>query len=69
MKRSPVKSSNLKSVGFEKPSKSLEIEFKSGGLYQFSGIHPNTHRFLMAAPSKGKFFHKNIRGQYPFKKL
>ena len=69
MKRSPFKSSNLKSVGFEKPSKSLEIEFKSEGLYQFSGINPNTHRFLMAAPSKGKFFHKNIRGQYPFKKL
>lgn len=69
MNRTPVSSSNLASVGYDKASRTLEVEFHRSGVYQFSGIHPNTHRHLMSAGSKGKFFHKNIRDSYPYEKL
>lgn len=69
MDRKPVRSSNLKSVGYSKPEKVLEVEFRSGSVYQFEEIHPHTARYLMQAPSKGKFFWKNVRGKYPYQKV
>jgi len=69
MKRTPVKSSNLRDVGYVPKDKLLEVGFQSGHVYQFTGVHSNTHRALMAAPSKGKSFWKNVRGKYPFSKV
>jgi KTSC domain len=33
MERQPVSSSNLKSVGYDPRSRTLEIEFHNGGVY------------------------------------
>lgn len=62
--KTAVKSSNLKSVGYDSGSKTLEIEFLSGGIYQYSGVPSNIYEELMNAPSHGKYFHRNIRGKY-----
>jgi hypothetical protein len=69
MNRKPVRSSNIKSVGYDKPQKVLEVEFRTGSIYQYEGVHPNTARFLLQAPSKGKFFHKNVRTSFPYHKV
>ena len=65
MKRAPVSSSNLCSVGYDPASKTLEIEFHSGGIYQYTGVAETSYRQLMAAPSLGKFFHAHIKDVYP----
>jgi hypothetical protein len=62
--RIPVVSSNLQSVGFE--SNILEIEFKSGGIYQYLNVPAEIYQKLINAPSKGKYFHSNIKGRYEF---
>ncbi len=69
MERTPVTSSNVESVGFDKATRTLEISFHSGRVYQYAGVHPNTHRHLMNAPSKGKFVHKNVRDRFPYTKV
>lgn len=62
MQRKPVESSNLASVGFDKATKTLEIEFKGGGVFTYSGDSAEKHYSdLMGSQSKGSYFAKNIR--------
>jgi len=69
MKRIPVKSSNLHSVGYDEESQILEIEFLNGGVYEYSEIPKKLHEGLIAAPSHGKYYNQYIKGQFPSKKL
>ena len=69
MERKNVISSNLKSIGYDEESKVLEIEFKSGGTYQYYSVPPQIFTNLSSAPSKGKFFHSHIKDVFSFKKI
>lgn len=64
MIRTPVESSNLVSVGYDPKSKTLEIEFKQGRVYQYFEVPAYIFRGLMQAPSKGKYFNAHIRDRY-----
>lgn len=35
MKRKKVKSSTIEAIGYDKKTKTLEVEFKSSGVYQY----------------------------------
>lgn len=69
MNRTPVKSSQLVSVGYDEAERILEVEFRGGGTYQYFGVGPEAHKALVEAESIGKYFGKNIRGQVEYKKL
>lgn len=64
MNRQSVSSSNLRSVGYDSSTNTLEIEFNSGGVYQYHGVPPAIYQKLMHAPSHGKYFHAHIKGVY-----
>ena len=66
MDRQPVSSSNIRSVGYEVETQMLELEFHSGGIYQYSGVPEVIYRDLIRAASKGSYFHQNIKDLYPF---
>ena len=66
MDRQPVRSSNIRSVGYEEVARMLEVEFHSGGVYRYSGVPEMVYRCLMRAVSKGSYFHQHIKDQYPF---
>lgn len=55
MERQPVKSTNVKSVGYDAKKKVLEVEFKSGGVYQYAGVPPEMYADLLKAESIGRF--------------
>jgi hypothetical protein len=42
----------------------LEIEFKSGRIYQYFDVPETVYQELMTAPSHGKFFNAYIRSVY-----
>ena len=70
MERIPVQSSNLASVGYDATSSTLEIEFHSGGIYQYDGVPKEIYDGLLSADSKGKYFHRNIKNAgYPYTKI
>ena len=69
MNRESVESSDLNSVGYDPSTKTLEIEFHSGGIYQYFDVPENIHSELMSAPSKGKYFHKFIKNVYRYQKV
>lgn len=69
MNRAPVSSSNLRSVGYDEATQTLEIEFHSGGVYQYDSVPRSVYKALMNAPSHGKYFHAHIKGVYPYKRI
>ena len=56
MKRTPVSSTLLNSIGYDADKQVLEVEFKNGGLYTHSGVTEEEHENLMSAPSVGGHF-------------
>jgi hypothetical protein len=70
MERKNVSSSNLKSVGYDYSTQTLEIEFLNGGLYQYSGVPGSVYNGLMSASSHGSYFDQYVKkGGFRFKKL
>ncbi len=70
MKRIPVESSNLASVGYDPTSKVLEIEFKTARIYEYYDVPQDEYDGLMVASSHGSYFYHNIRnGGYRYHKI
>lgn len=69
MRRSRVESTTFYSVGYEAKAGTMEVEFRSGTVYQYLGVPVNKYQEFLAAPSKGKYFHLHIRDRYPFRRL
>ncbi len=69
MQRQPVSSSDLRSIGYDAETQVLEIEFHSGGIYQYSRVPESTWQRLLGAPSKGRYFHASIKDRYPYRRI
>ena len=67
MNMTSVSSSNLASVGYQNGV--LYIRFHSGGLYSYFDVNESVYQDLLNAPSKGKFFYRNIRRAYSYQKI
>ena len=64
MERQPVKSSEISSIGYDPKSKILEIEFRSGRIYQYLNVHESEFKGLMTASSHESYFQANIKNHY-----
>lgn len=69
MRRDPVASSNLVSVGYDPSSQTLEIEFSSGGIYQYYNVPETIYNELLLAPSKGQFFASQVKDSFPYARV
>jgi hypothetical protein len=57
----PVNSSNITAVGYDPASKTLAVQFKSGGTYHYQNVTPEKHGALMSASSIGGHLHTHIK--------
>ena len=64
MDRTRVSSKNIRSIGYDEGSQTLEVEFTSGGIYDYAGVPKKLYQHFMAAPSKGSFFDSSIKDKY-----
>ena len=62
MQMTPLKSSNLHSVGYA--AGTLRVQFHSGDIYDYLGVSPATYTGLLAAKSPGTFLHQRIKGKF-----
>lgn len=70
MNRTPVSSSNIRSIGYDVDARALEVEFLNGGLYRYSGVPQSVYAGLMSASSHGSYFDRYIKkANYPCVKL
>ena len=68
-KLNKVESSNLDSVGYDEEDKVLTIKFNKGGVYNYYGVDKKIYDELMKAESKGKYFHKKVKGKFKYLKV
>lgn len=68
MNRQSVSSTDLNSVAYDPGTQTLEIEFNSGGIYQYSNVPQDIYDGLMSADSHGKYFNQNIKNSYQYSK-
>lgn len=69
MNRIRVVSSNIRSVGYEANTETLEVEFTSGSVYQYFDVPESEYEGLMNAASKGKYFNRNIKDNYRYRQV
>ena len=64
MIRQKVTSSALHSVGYDRETLILEIEFRNGHIYRYLGVPDSCWAGLMSASSKGLYFDAEIRNRF-----
>ncbi|MEN6341500.1 MAG: KTSC domain-containing protein [Methanospirillum sp.] len=69
MERQFVKSRILRSVGYDRTTKTLEIEFQSGIVYLYSGVPSKVHAELIRSDPIGQYFSDKIRNRFQAKQV
>ncbi len=69
MYRARVVSSVIAALGYDPNQSVLEVEFRSGRIYQYFLVPRSAYEELRGAQSIGEFFNREIRTRYPCRKL
>ena len=75
MDRIPVKSSNIKAIGWEPETKELEVEFlphkdgEPGRCYRYQNVEYEQYRDFLNAESVGHHFAVNIRACFEGRRI
>ena len=65
----PVKSSNIRSVGYEPNKRDLYVEFKHGGTYAYHKVPERVALDLLEAPSHGQYLDRSIKSRFDYSKI
>jgi hypothetical protein len=65
MRRVALRSRAIISAGYDAEALRLEIEFRSGRVYRYSGVPQGIWEFLQRSASKGGYINRMIDGHYP----
>jgi hypothetical protein len=69
MDRDYVASSNIRSIGYDPATQTLEVEFTNGSIYQYFNVDQGLFDQMMASASKGQFLNAYIRNGYPYSRV
>ncbi len=69
MMRADVVSSALRSVGYDREARVLEVQFVSGTVYRYADVPADVHEALMSAPSHGRYFHQAVRDRFAYRRV
>lgn len=64
MLRQVVESSSLRSIGYDRATFTLEVQFSNGSVYRYASVPDDLWAQLRSSESKGKFFHDRVRDQF-----
>jgi hypothetical protein len=69
MDRDYVASSNVRSIGYDPASSTLEVEYQNSFVYQYYNVPSQVYDALMSSPSKGQFINSQIKNMYAFSRV
>ncbi len=71
MKREPVNSSAINSMGYNEENKIIEVEISgTGEVYQYKNVPLEEYLKFKEEPSLGSYYNKVFKGKYPeYKKV
>ena len=61
----PAASSALATIAYDASRKLLRLEFRDRSVYSYLGVPAEVYQALLSSSSKGQFFNRAIRGQFP----
>jgi KTSC domain len=64
MQREPVTSAALRSVGYDRETGDLELEFRSGRIYRYAAVPAALHDWLLRTRNKAVFVAHHLAGRY-----
>jgi hypothetical protein len=64
MRRAAIASTSLASIGYDPASKTLEVEFAGGAVYQYLGVPEIEHHRFLRARSRGAYLNGNIKPRF-----
>ena len=69
MQRTPVTSTNIRSIGYDSQSATLEVEFTSSDVYQYFNVPEHLFQQFLHTSSYGQFLNNNLRYHYRYQKV
>ena len=69
MRRERVTSSNIAEIGYDEPSRTLEVMFNNGRIYQYFEVPQQVYRELVGGGSIGKYLNAHIKGTYRYARV
>jgi hypothetical protein len=70
MKREPVESTAIKSVGYNEDKHLLEVEIlETGRIYQYKDVSVDEYLDFMDAKSLGEYYNRVIKENYVYREL
>lgn len=69
MRRIPVESSDIVSIGHDQATNVLEVEFGGGRIYQYRDVPSDIHAQFMKAASYGQYFFAHVNGRYRYERV
>ena len=69
MDRRTVRSRSVASAGYDERSRTLEVEFTNGSVYQYSDVPLGVYEQLLSAESIGRFVNQQIRNLYRYVRM
>jgi hypothetical protein len=59
----------LRAVGYDRKTRTMEVVFNTGQVYQYENVPSSEYKGLLNARSKGEFMQANIIDVYPYTRL
>jgi KTSC domain-containing protein len=59
----------IASVGYDASTRVLEVQFRSGSVYQYSDVPASVHRALMMASSHGSYLNRYVKGRFRYRQV
>jgi hypothetical protein len=69
VRRVPVQSRAIASVGYDRDTCVLELELSAGEVYRYFAVPARVHQELLAADSIGRYFLSQIRDRYGYQRV
>lgn len=68
----PVKSELVTAIGYDAPTQTLRVRFKSGSTYDYQNVTGELHAQIISAPSIGHAINETLKKDpkaFPFRRL
>lgn len=69
IERKPIRRGGIRSAGYDRAGRTLEIEFDNGNVIQYSGVGEEIARRFLASSSPASYYSDNIEDEFTRKRV
>lgn len=69
IERKPIQRGGIKSAGYDRSARILEIEFDTGSIIQHSSVGDEIARRFLASSSPASYYKDNIQEEFTIKRV